>query len=312
MTQPAPQPRDPTPATRDIVVGATVYGADNGRFGQVAGSYRNFLIVERGFFMPVDYYVPMSAVSRVDGDIVVLSVSRDAALTQGWERPPFTSETGQRGTRRPTVGRPSPAGPAGSPAASWPKRPSHTADPGKPADAPVLAATTLPGPTEAEVAAGATISPDTGSDPVVPAPAEPLSASSIMPATGAFADTYAVGTNTESYHAMAGFPADPVPPTPDVPASERDRTAPAIAVAGPVVTPPAGTESADDIGPANPEDAAAGSEVGEGADASGVAKTTMGSAPDRPVASATDPTDSPPSPATADADAPTPAERPAP
>lgn len=228
MTQPTPRPRTGAPASRDIVIGATVYGHDNARFGSVAGSYRNYLIVERGFFMPVDYYVPMAAIERADRDLVVLAVSRDAALTQGWERPPFTSETGQRGLRRPTVGRPtpSPAAPGGSAAARTrqPGAPTGTNPTGWPAPVGDAAATASPTSPASTTGADAAVTPSTPSgdaatvddaggrqpDNVVPA-AAPKETTAISP-VAAFGDTYAVGTNTDSYQAMTDFaPADSVP-----------------------------------------------------------------------------------------------------
>ncbi len=213
MTHPTPRPRNGAPASRDIVIGATVYGHDNARFGAVAGSYRNYLIVERGFFMPVDYYVPMAAIERADRDLVVLAVSRDAALTQGWERSPFTSETGQRAPLRPAVGRP--AASAASPGASAAAR---TRPPGAPSGTNPMG---WPAPTGAAAAAA---TPSTGSAPGVdstptrttlsrdaPAAAAPKETTAISPAA-AFADTYAVGTNTDSYQAMTDFaPPEPAP-----------------------------------------------------------------------------------------------------
>jgi hypothetical protein len=240
MTQPTPQPRLPSPSSRDIVIGATVYGVDNARFGQVAGSYRDYLIVERGFFMPIDYYVPMSAIGRVDGELVVLSVSRDAALAQGWERPPFTSETGQRGLHRSAVGRQGTVTPAGNQSAApgsrratrpgaagetpsaWPPAPVAAPDsPNVPlvTDAPASQTASTPGSSGPGAAAG----PER--EPVPAAAAAPANAPAAIPATGAFADTYPVGTNTESYHAMTDFlpmdttgPADG-PTAPQQPAS---------------------------------------------------------------------------------------------
>ncbi len=218
MTQPTPQPRNDTRSSSDIVIGATVYGADNARFGQVAGSYRNYLIVERGFFMPVDYYVPMAAIGRVDQDLVVLSVSRDAALTQGWERPPFTSETGQRGLRRPAVGRPggAPAAPGSPDAAASRQRPAGTGT--SPNGWPVAAPGSQPADAAAANVSGSTAAPAPSpapSEPVAPAASDDVGrqpangtdgtarkeTTAISP-TAAFADTYAVGTNTDSYHAL--------------------------------------------------------------------------------------------------------------
>ena len=259
MTQPTPPPRRDTASSRDIVIGATVYGIDNARFGQVAGSYRNYLIVERGFFMPVDYYVPMAAIGRVDQDLVVLSISRDAALTQGWERPPFTSETG-RGPRRPAVGRPtSPAAAPpmpGSSAAARPRDASAGTNPnGWPTGTPATRSPAVPtvagdGLASTAAAAAGAAPPE----PVAPAaneagrqedsgtPAGTRKETTAISPTAAFADTYAVGTNTDSYEAMTDFPlSEPAGPAAEA-ISQLDPT--------PVEPPP--VESDGPVGGARP------------------------------------------------------------
>ncbi len=241
MTQPTPRPG--TPASRDIVIGATVYGHDNTRFGSVAGSYRNYLIVERGFFMPVDYYVPMAAVERADRDLVVLTVSRDAALTQGWERPPFTSETGLRGPRQPAVGRPvaAPAAPGASAAGAGRQRAvgAETGPTSWPAATGSAAA--MPSSVTGEDSAETPLAPsrDATSDAAPRQPdadvsaAAPKETTAISPAA-AFADTYAVGTNTDSYQAMTDFaPPEPVPA--------------ATASPAPPSSPPVMAEQRDDV-----------------------------------------------------------------
>jgi uncharacterized protein (TIGR02271 family) len=42
--------------------------------------------VEKGFFFPKDYYIPMSAISETTGDGVYLTVTKDEALSQGWDQ----------------------------------------------------------------------------------------------------------------------------------------------------------------------------------------------------------------------------------
>lgn len=253
MTQPTPQPGPGAPASRDIVIGATVYGHDNVRFGSVAGSYRNYLIVERGFFMPVDYYVPMAAIERADQDLVVLSISRDAALTQGWERPPFTSETGQRGLRQPAVGRPVvvPASPgasavvgrqraadAGTGPTSWP---AATADPTPSPDTGTALAgdpTVTQSPPSPSGPAGGAAPVGTDRAVVAEPSGQTREATAVSPSI-AFADTYAVGTNTDSYHVFVD---------PKLAAGTDDPGRVAASPTGePVVSQSSGSESADAI-----------------------------------------------------------------
>ena len=41
--------------------GADVFGADGEKVGTVAAVYPGYIVVEKGFFFPTDYYIPMSA-----------------------------------------------------------------------------------------------------------------------------------------------------------------------------------------------------------------------------------------------------------
>ena len=47
----------------DITTGADVFGADGEKVGTVAAVYPGYIVVEKGFFFPTDYYIPMSAVA---------------------------------------------------------------------------------------------------------------------------------------------------------------------------------------------------------------------------------------------------------
>ena len=54
----------------DIITGAEVFGADGDKVGTVAAVYPGYIVVEKGFFFPTDYYIPMSAVACYDTDRV--------------------------------------------------------------------------------------------------------------------------------------------------------------------------------------------------------------------------------------------------
>ena len=79
--------------TSDITTGAEVYGADGDKVGTVAAVYPGYIVVEKGFFFPTDYYIPMSAVASYDNDQVYLNLARDAALQSGWDAQPTDLET---------------------------------------------------------------------------------------------------------------------------------------------------------------------------------------------------------------------------
>ena len=79
--------------TTQIPVGAEVYGSDGDKVGTVAEVQPSYLVVEKGFFFPTDYYIPVSAITQVGDGQVHLNVSRDTALHSGWETIPDTSTT---------------------------------------------------------------------------------------------------------------------------------------------------------------------------------------------------------------------------
>src|ERR687890_1624504 len=73
-----------------INVGDDVYGSDGDKVGTVAEVQSSYLVVEKGFFFPTDYYIPMSAVSSAGDGQVTLNVAKDAALNSGWDTVPDT------------------------------------------------------------------------------------------------------------------------------------------------------------------------------------------------------------------------------
>ena len=73
-----------------INVGDDVYGSDGDKVGTVAEVQPSYIVVEKGFFFPTDYYIPMSAVTTAGDGQVSLNVARDAALNSGWDTVPDT------------------------------------------------------------------------------------------------------------------------------------------------------------------------------------------------------------------------------
>ena len=73
--------------------GATVYGADGEKVGTVATYGGSYVVVEKGFFFPKDYYIPISAITETSNDAVYLSVTKDEALNQGWDQQPVEGYT---------------------------------------------------------------------------------------------------------------------------------------------------------------------------------------------------------------------------
>jgi len=75
----------------EVQVGSDVYGSDGDKVGSVAEVQSTYLVVEKGFFFPTDYYIPVSAISQVQDGQVVLNVPKDTALHSGWDTIPDTS-----------------------------------------------------------------------------------------------------------------------------------------------------------------------------------------------------------------------------
>jgi uncharacterized protein (TIGR02271 family) len=73
-----------------ISVGDDVYGSDGDKVGTVAEVQSGYIVVEKGFFFPTDYYIPMSAVSSAGDGQIYLNVAKDAALNSGWDTVPET------------------------------------------------------------------------------------------------------------------------------------------------------------------------------------------------------------------------------
>lgn len=72
----------------EIMPGAEVFGSDGDKVGRVAEVYSGYITVEKGFFFPTDYYIPVTALQSVQDGQVYLNLSKDAALQQGWDQFP--------------------------------------------------------------------------------------------------------------------------------------------------------------------------------------------------------------------------------
>jgi uncharacterized protein (TIGR02271 family) len=73
--------------------GDNVVGSDGEKLGKIHSVGQGYLVVEKGFFFPTDYYIPYTAVSSYDegeGN-VFLSVSKDEAMNSGWDMEPGTT-----------------------------------------------------------------------------------------------------------------------------------------------------------------------------------------------------------------------------
>jgi len=72
--------------------GMEVFGSDGSKVGKIVEIEASYIVVEKGFFFPSDHFIPTNAVSTVGADEkVYLSVTKEAALNQGWENLPETT-----------------------------------------------------------------------------------------------------------------------------------------------------------------------------------------------------------------------------
>lgn len=72
----------------DIEPGATVYGSDGEKLGAIMEIGPDYIVVEKGLFFPTDYFVPNGAIASVEPDRITLTLTRDEALGQGWDKDP--------------------------------------------------------------------------------------------------------------------------------------------------------------------------------------------------------------------------------
>ena len=86
-----------------ITEGTDVYGSDGEKVGSVVAVQPNYVVVEKGFFFPTDYYVPTSAIASSDGGQVYLNVTKDEALNQGWDAEPTGGDAADVGDATTTA-----------------------------------------------------------------------------------------------------------------------------------------------------------------------------------------------------------------
>lgn len=71
-----------------IAAGDEVYGSDGEKVGTISDVQRDYIVVEKGFFFPTDYYIPVSAIASASAGQVMLNVTKDMALQSDWQTMP--------------------------------------------------------------------------------------------------------------------------------------------------------------------------------------------------------------------------------
>jgi len=74
-----------------VEVGADVIGTCGHKVGDVVAVRDDHIVVEKGFFMPTDFYIPKSAIQKNDDHGLYLNVTKDQALHFGWDVDPTAS-----------------------------------------------------------------------------------------------------------------------------------------------------------------------------------------------------------------------------
>jgi uncharacterized protein (TIGR02271 family) len=81
-------------ASRNQIVvneGDDVYGSDGDKVGSVIAVQNDYVVVEKGWFFPTDYYIPASAIASANDGQIYLNVTKDVALDQGWDTVPVAT-----------------------------------------------------------------------------------------------------------------------------------------------------------------------------------------------------------------------------
>ena len=74
-----------------IQTGASVYGSDGEKIGDVAGIANDYFVIEKGFIFTTDLFVPLSAVAGVDDDGIRLTMTKDQVEDEDWSEAPVAS-----------------------------------------------------------------------------------------------------------------------------------------------------------------------------------------------------------------------------
>ena len=84
---------DQISANLSVPAGATVYDVSGEKLGKVSGGIAlgDYFRLEKGLIFPHEYYVPKSAIARIDADGVHLNVTKDDVKTSGWDQRPTES-----------------------------------------------------------------------------------------------------------------------------------------------------------------------------------------------------------------------------
>ncbi len=72
----------------EITDGMDVLGSDGEKMASVDRVEGDYVVASKGLFRKTDYYIPVDAIERVDGDRIRLTMTSEVALEQGWDSRP--------------------------------------------------------------------------------------------------------------------------------------------------------------------------------------------------------------------------------
>jgi hypothetical protein len=75
-----------------IQPGMTVLGFDGHKIGTIVAVRSHHLVVEKGYLAPIIYRIPISAIAGIEHESVLLNVTKNQALNQGWDAAPARTD----------------------------------------------------------------------------------------------------------------------------------------------------------------------------------------------------------------------------
>ena len=82
-----------TSGNLSVPAGATVYDVSGEKLGKVSGGIAlgEYFRLEKGLIFPHEYYVPKSAIARIDMEGIYLNVTKSDVKDSGWDHRPTES-----------------------------------------------------------------------------------------------------------------------------------------------------------------------------------------------------------------------------
>ncbi|HEU5378453.1 MAG TPA: DUF2171 domain-containing protein [Ktedonobacteraceae bacterium] len=73
---------------QDLRTNMKVYSADAEHLGHVAEAYEDSFLLHKGYFLPIDRYIPYSAIASVDENSLKLTLSASGVQDKEWKKRP--------------------------------------------------------------------------------------------------------------------------------------------------------------------------------------------------------------------------------